>query len=63
VVEWDAAAIHTQRANAQDVTTQQLFCGSVDEHLKLAIDGSASRLVPRIGDVNITIAGSPCPGT
>ncbi|KAH4341070.1 hypothetical protein HBH98_179850 [Parastagonospora nodorum] len=62
VVEWDAAAIHTQRANARNPTTQQFFCGSVDDHLSMAIAGSDDQLVPYIGCVNIILAGSPCPG-
>ena len=62
VVEWDPAAIHTQRANARNPTTQQLFCGSVDDHLSMAITGSDDPLVPRIGCINFMCAGSPCPG-
>jgi DNA (cytosine-5)-methyltransferase 1 len=62
VVEWDAAAMHTQRANARNPKEQRLWCGSVDDHLREALEGCTNELVPDIGRVNIIIAGSPCPG-
>jgi DNA (cytosine-5)-methyltransferase 1 len=61
-VEWDAAAMHTQRANARNPKEQRLWCGSVDDHLREALEGCTNELVPDIGRVNIIIAGSPCPG-
>jgi DNA (cytosine-5)-methyltransferase 1 len=61
-VELDDAAIHTQRANTRDPTKKMLWYGSVDDHLNAALAGSEHPLIARIGDVNITIAGSPCPG-
>lgn len=63
VVELDASAMHTQRANARNPKKQQVWCGSVDDYLRTALEGSANELVPRIGCVNIINAGSPCPGT
>jgi DNA (cytosine-5)-methyltransferase 1 len=63
VVEWDAAAMHTQRVNAQDIKNQRVWCGSVDDFLREALEGGGNDLVPGIGSVNIIIAGSPCPGT
>jgi DNA (cytosine-5)-methyltransferase 1 len=62
VIEWDAAAIHTQRVNAHDVNGKRLWCGSVDDHLKATLEGKHHELIARIGDVDIILAGSPCPG-
>ncbi|KAL5118427.1 hypothetical protein ACEQ8H_003603 [Pleosporales sp. CAS-2024a] len=62
VVEWDLAAISTQRANARDPDTQQFFCGSVDDHLNMVINGVHSQFVLGIGEINMILAGFPCPG-
>jgi DNA (cytosine-5)-methyltransferase 1 len=61
-VEWDDAAIHTQRANTRDPSNKMLWYGSVDDHLNTALNGREHPLLAHIGDVNIIIAGSPCPG-
>jgi DNA (cytosine-5)-methyltransferase 1 len=61
-VELDDAAIHTQRANTRDPTKKMFWYGSVDDHLNAALEGGENPLIADIGDVNIIIAGSPCPG-
>jgi DNA (cytosine-5)-methyltransferase 1 len=61
-VELDDAAIHTLRANTRDPTKKMLWYGSVDDHLNAALDGSTHPLLAHIGNVNIIIAGSSCPG-
>jgi DNA (cytosine-5)-methyltransferase 1 len=53
-----SAAIHSYMANAGDKCTP--FLGSVDDLLRLALEGHRS--VPAPGDVHFISAGSPCPG-
>jgi DNA (cytosine-5)-methyltransferase 1 len=60
-VELDDAAIHTQRANTRDPTKKMFWYGSVDDHLNTALDGGENPLIALIGDVDMIIAGSPCP--
>jgi DNA (cytosine-5)-methyltransferase 1 len=62
-VDYDSAAIHTQRANCQDPQNMRLFCGSVDDYLKVLLSGGTHRSVARVGEVDVIVAGSPCPGT
>ncbi|KAK4664949.1 uncharacterized protein QC763_509100 [Podospora pseudopauciseta] len=58
---WDKA-IHTYMANAPDQDIVHPFYGSVDDLLRLALEGKFSDNVPRPGDVEVISAGSPCPG-
>lgn len=62
-VDYDPAAIHTQRANCQDSQNMRLFCGSVDDYLKSLFSGDKNRSVAHVGEVDVIAAGSPCPGT
>lgn len=61
-VDYDSAAIHTQRANCKDPQKMRLFCGSVDDYLHSLLSGDNNRLVARVGEVDLIAAGSPCPG-
>ncbi|KAL2023682.1 hypothetical protein VTK56DRAFT_1396 [Thermocarpiscus australiensis] len=55
-------AIHTYMANSPDPKSTKPFLGSVDDLLRLALEGRYSDNVPRPGDVDFISAGSPCPG-
>ncbi|KAK4100403.1 hypothetical protein N658DRAFT_516695 [Parathielavia hyrcaniae] len=57
---WDRA-IHTYIANTPDPKTTTPFLGSVDDLLRLALEGKYSDNVPRPGEVEFISAGSPCP--
>lgn len=61
-VDYDSAAIHTQRANCKDPQSMRLFCGSVDDYLNIFLSGKRDRSVARMGEVEFIAAGSPCPG-
>lgn len=61
-VDYDSAAIHTQRANCRDPETMRLFCGSVDDYLSILFSGVANHSVARVGEVEVIVASSPCPG-
>ncbi|KAJ8112720.1 hypothetical protein OPT61_g4983 [Boeremia exigua] len=61
-VDYDSAAIHTQRANCKDLQNMRLYCGSVDDYLDSLLSNRENRLVARIGEVDLISAGSPCPG-
>ncbi|KAF1931755.1 S-adenosyl-L-methionine-dependent methyltransferase [Didymella exigua CBS 183.55] len=61
-VDYDSAAIHTQRANCQDPQTMRLFCGSVDDYVKAVLSEAKNRPVAHVGEVDVIAAGSPCPG-
>jgi DNA (cytosine-5)-methyltransferase 1 len=61
-VDYDSAAIHTQRANCKDPQSMRLFCGSVDDYLNILLSGDQDRSVARVGEVDFIAAGSPCPG-
>ncbi|KAK3486655.1 DNA methyltransferase Dim-2 [Neurospora hispaniola] len=58
---WDKA-IHTYMANTPDPNKTHPFLGSVDDLLRLALEGKFSDNVPRPGEVDFIAAGSPCPG-
>nr|CAJ40945.1 putative DNA cytosine methyltransferase [Sordaria macrospora] len=58
---WDKA-IHTYMANTPDPEKTNPFLGSVDDLLRLALEGKFSDNVPRPGEVDFIAAGSPCPG-
>ncbi|KAK1783327.1 DNA methyltransferase [Copromyces sp. CBS 386.78] len=58
---WDKA-IHTYMANTPDPDKTNPFLGSVDDLLRLALEGKFSENVPRPGEVDFIAAGSPCPG-
>ena len=58
---WDKA-IHTYMANCRDPKATKPFLGSVDDLLRLALEGKFSDNVPRPGEVDFISAGSPCPG-
>jgi len=58
---WDRA-IHTYMANSPNPEATNPFLGSVDDLLRLAIEGKYSDKVPRPGEVEFISAGSPCPG-
>ncbi|KAF1848243.1 S-adenosyl-L-methionine-dependent methyltransferase [Cucurbitaria berberidis CBS 394.84] len=62
-VDLSATAMHTQRANARDPSTMRLYCGSVDDHFKAALEGNKPYLIVRIGEVDLIVGGTPCPGT
>ncbi|KAF9696631.1 hypothetical protein EKO04_005282 [Ascochyta lentis] len=61
-VDYDPAAIHTQRANCHDPQRMRLFCGSVDDYLQRVLSGIYSDKVAHIDEVDLIAAGSPCPG-
>ena len=61
-VDYDPAAIHTQRANCKDPQKMRLFGGSVDDYLNILLSGDRDRSVARVGQVDFIAAGSPCPG-
>ena len=61
-VDYESAAIHTQRANCHDPQKLRLFCGSVDDYLYSLLSGDRNRLIARVGEVDMIAAGSPCPG-
>jgi DNA (cytosine-5)-methyltransferase 1 len=58
---WDRA-IHTYMANSPDPESTKPFLGSVDDLLRLALEGNYGENVPRPGEVDFISAGSPCPG-
>jgi DNA (cytosine-5)-methyltransferase 1 len=62
-VDYDPAAIHTQRANCRDPARMRLFCGSVDDYLQSLLFGNLINSVALINEVELISAGSPCPGT
>ncbi|KAK4194787.1 putative DNA methylase [Triangularia verruculosa] len=55
-------AIHTYMANSPSPDKTHPFFGSVDDLLRLALEGKFADNVPRPGDVEFISAGSPCPG-
>ncbi|UPX09806.1 DNA (cytosine-5-)-methyltransferase [Ascochyta rabiei] len=61
-VDYDPAAIHTQRANCHDPQNMRLFCGSVDDYLQKLLSAIQSNDVACVGKVDLIAAGSPCPG-
>ena len=61
-VDINTHAIHTYRANHAHPEKVKLYLGSVNDYLKLAMDGSDTNLIARRGEVDIIIGGSPCQG-
>jgi DNA (cytosine-5)-methyltransferase 1 len=61
-IDLDGRAIHTQRANAKSGSNLQLYFGSVDDYLTLALAGVKHQLIARVGELAFIAAGSPCPG-
>ncbi|KAH9864645.1 hypothetical protein J1614_010580 [Plenodomus biglobosus] len=60
-VDFSPHAVHTQKANAHNPRIR-LYCGSVDDFFKAALEGTKPDLVARVGKVEFIAAGSPCPG-
>lgn len=63
VIDYDAAAIHTQAANCSDPQNTRFYFGSVDDYLSSLLRGDMNRLVARVGEVDLIAAGTPCPGS
>ncbi|WEW60595.1 DNA-methyltransferase [Emydomyces testavorans] len=61
-VEWGINQMLTYRANHERPEDLKLFCGSVNDYLKLAIKGTESDLVAKPGEVEFISGGSPCQG-
>ena len=61
-VDCSLQAIHTQQANARNISKLKMFCGSVDDNLKAVLQGSQLELIASVGDVEFIAAGSPCLG-
>jgi DNA (cytosine-5)-methyltransferase 1 len=63
-VEWGLEQMLTYAANHADPETLHLFCGSVNDYLKKALQNptKAPKFVAKIGDVTFISAGSPCQG-
>ncbi|KAK3990892.1 hypothetical protein QBC44DRAFT_349555 [Cladorrhinum sp. PSN332] len=55
-------AIQTYMLNTPNPGRAHPFLGSVDDLLRLALEGKYADNVPRPGDVDLISAGSPCPG-
>ena len=60
-VDIDAHAILTSKANAMNDDTA-FFLGSAVDYFERAAKGLYSRLIARPGEVELILAGSPCPG-
>lgn len=61
-VEWCQDQMLTYRANHSEPDKLKLFCGSVNDYLMKAANGSSDRLIAGIGEVEFLSAGSPCQG-
>lgn len=61
-VDFWSPAIHTYRANLGEHEDDVTCLGSVNDYLKLAMDGKCSKTVARQGEVDFISAGSPCQG-
>jgi DNA (cytosine-5)-methyltransferase 1 len=61
VVDIDPTAIHTHRANSKHPIEVKFYCGSVDDYLQGALDGS-DKLIAPVGDIDFICAGCPCQG-
>lgn len=63
-VEWGMAPILTYRANHSHPERLNLFCGSVNDYLSMAIrgKGQGTEHVAQIGQPDFLSAGSPCQG-
>ncbi|KAF2272156.1 S-adenosyl-L-methionine-dependent methyltransferase [Westerdykella ornata] len=60
-VDISREAVHTQLANSKGKNLQ-IYFGSVDNYLKLVLEGKDVVPLARIGDIQFIAAGSPCPG-
>ena len=62
-VDYSGEAIHTYHANLPEGGETKLFWGSVNHFLHEALDGtSVNTSIPKKGEVDVIIAGSPCQG-
>lgn len=61
-VDYFKEAIHTYKANLKDPGDTKFYCGSVNDYLSEAMEGSPNELVAPVGDVEVISAGSPCQG-
>ena len=61
-IDLNEIALHTYRANMERSDRTHLFLGSVNDYLRLALDGADNPLVAKKGEVDMILAGSPCQG-
>ena len=61
-IDIDNQAIHSYSANMRKPNAAKLFNGSINEFMLQAMQGKGGTLVPRLGEVQLISAGSPCPG-
>ena len=61
-VDYFKEALHTYRANIKDPGDTKFFCGSVNDYLSEAMDGSSDERIAPLGLVEMISAGSPCQG-
>lgn len=61
-VDYFKEAIHTYSANLKNPGDTKLYCGSVNDYLSRAMEGSHSGLIAMVGAVDMISAGSPCQG-
>lgn len=61
-VDWDSTALHTYRANTTDPDAVAFFLGSIDDYIAKVMEGSTSKHIVQINNVDLIVAGSPCPG-
>lgn len=61
-VDWNASAMHTYSANLRESDNTQLFNGSVNDYLAQAMEGSTTKEIAKVGEVDFISAGSPCQG-
>jgi DNA (cytosine-5)-methyltransferase 1 len=61
-IDYAKAAIYSYKANVEQSENVKCIHGSVDDYLAQAMAGSRRDIIARPGDVNIILAGSPCPG-
>lgn len=64
VVEWNEIAINTYAANAGSAPTSKIgyYLGSVDDHLRAAIEGRTGPEVPAVNTIDHICGGSCCQG-
>ena len=61
-VDINKHAMHIYRANLPNPDKVHLYLGSVNDYLSEALRGHSGKTVARPGEVDIIIAGTPCPG-
>lgn len=61
-VDFDAAPLHSYRANMKHLDDTKLYLGSINNYLKDSIKGKFSDVVPAWDQVDFISAGSPCQG-